>query len=93
MSLPPPETELLDAVRAATIQPFMDPVLVHGRLMSRRDARTIERALARLEVAGRRPNAPQALGSHLGQGAASGPCTGAAPDLVSAPIHEAHNGC
>ena len=45
MSLPPPEAELLAEVRRATAKPFVDPVIVQGRPMSRRDARTIERAL------------------------------------------------
>jgi hypothetical protein len=42
------EAELLAAVRKATAMPFVDPVPVHGRLMSRRDARTIERVLVKL---------------------------------------------
>ena len=46
--LDPVEAELLAAVRAATARPFVDPVLVHGRPMARRDARTIERALVKL---------------------------------------------
>jgi hypothetical protein len=46
--LDPVEAELLAAVRQATAMPFADPVPVHGRLMSRRDARTIERVLVKL---------------------------------------------
>jgi len=48
VGLDPVEAELLAAVRKATAMPFVDPVPVHGRLMSRRDARTIERVLVKL---------------------------------------------
>lgn len=46
--LDPVEAELLAAVRAAPRAPYVDPVVVHGRAMARRDARTIERVLAKL---------------------------------------------
>lgn len=48
MTLDPVEKELLVAVRQATAAPFVDPVIVHGHAMTRRDARTIERVLSKL---------------------------------------------